>query len=530
MLRSQKHIWASHFKACLFLGVCAIHAVLSDDTQAQAIQNLTCTQLDPALGGTPLVNTAADVNVTVNVGDRLILDNPLGVGLGVFATPPGGVLTAFNSPIVINIGPGQAGVWIIASGANITCAVANTPRVKSNTTDGLFTTFMRVGAPILDPIDIPEPVARTYKPARVPPMKFATGVATTDPFYETFARGHEPQAFGANDTGSSPSQFDFKLDLRSVMAKSKAKDASRYGGMDSADDVYQSRWNGWVSGRYVEFDDDNISADRDGHLWRVTSGLSYQIGERTVIGAFSRVRMGEVRSVALNALLDSDFYGGGAFVKTQLAGGIGLTGAVAFEAGENDIVIQGARGSFDSDQWTLDGRIDKRFTHGLYWIEPMLNLLYTTVERDGYTDTSGAVIAASDLELGRLTYGPRIGTTIQSQRARIMPFMHVHGVWDFVNSGDFQLAGGAVISNADTALNLGGGVEMAFNNGAVVKLVGDWFGFEDDLEAWSITGTLGMPLSIFGIGNGAAANLVSLDLKGNDQGTSAKARLKIPLN
>jgi outer membrane autotransporter protein len=282
-------------------------------------------------------------------------------------------------------------------------------------------------------------------------------------------------------------------------------------------------------GRYTDFDDDSASADRDGHLWSFTSGLSYALSEQTTVGAFTRVRKGEVDSKALDASLDSDFFGGGVYLATTLGNGVRVMVAGAVEGGDSDIVISGDSGSFDTDEKTLEARIDKRFTKGRHWIEPALKALYSDMERDGYTDSAGAFVSASDITLGRLTFGPTIGTTIQSGTTTIKPFARINGVWDFENQDDFTLSTGEVVSSADIALNLGGGLEIAFDSGVVVAAAADWFSFNDDLDSVTVTGSIGMPLSALGLGGIASAGLVSLDFSGNQSDASAQARLRIPL-
>lgn len=515
--------------AVVFPVVFALNVYLADDARAQAILNVTCAQLDPARGGTPLLNTGADVNLTVALGDQITITSPAGPPNDVIFTPPGGGAPIFTpSPAVINVGPGQVGVFVIGSFANISCTVAPTPREKSETTDGLFSTFVRTDSSILDSIQIPVAVSQTYKPASDKVLKFVPSTATPNVYRETFGLQSGPPELAAFGDKRTSDSFRFSFDLKSMMARTDANRASGFDGVGNGEAVYQGPWNGWVSGRYTDFDDDGTGADRDGYQWSVVSGISYQTNSGASFGAFARVREGEVDSNALNATLDSDFYGGGAFVSAPLAGGVRLTGAALYEAGDSDISIEGATGSFDSDQWTVEGRIDKRIMRGRYWIEPAIGLLYTQVDRDSYTDSAGAFVAGSELELGRFTYGPRIGTTIQRQNSQIKPFMRINGVWDFVNDGDYLVAGGAVISDASTAVNVGGGVEVAFLGGIVLSVGGDWYSFADDLDSWSVTGAAALPLAALGFGN-ATPGLVSFDLAASPDGGSAKARIRIPL-
>lgn len=414
-----------------------------------------------------------------------------------------------------------------------------TPQDKSNITNHLLSAFNQIGGSIFEPEGVPTQIVNgsggadesgfTLAP-NTPAL--AARINNADPFDRLYGFGNNRQgndALAGHDAGKG---FNFSIDMNSLIANARREEAIRLGRADykGEDYVPPSPWNFWTSGRYVDFDDGTTGADRDGHLWWLTSGVSYQLSQTTTIGAFSRVRQGEVDSVSLNANLDSDFYGGGAFIAATSGSGMRLLAGALYEMGDNDINITGAAGSFDTDQVTLEARLDQRFAVGDHWIEPAVKVLYAHMSRDSYTDSTGTVVPGSDLDLGRVTFGPTIGTTWQSGSTLIKPFARINGVWDFENEGDFTLSTGTVVSSADTAINLGGGVEVALTNGVAIKLAGDWYNFDSDFDAWSVTGGVGMPASVLGLDGFAGAGLVSLDFASSEESSSAAARLRIPLD
>ncbi len=500
----------------------------------------TCAELDTAQGGSPV--TTGAITLTVIAGDQITVT--LTTGTQINADPPGAAPNApVANPFIQDIDASNAGSWVFAIDAGLasfSCSVGGagpTAGDSAGIADGFLTTFNQMGSSVFEPDGVPSEILNPGGTTNGGGVTFApTGAAlapqidTSDPFYDKYAFASQSQDLSALGGKTAGKGFRFSLNMRDLMAKAYAKEPAAYGGTKDGGAVYRSRWNTWVAGRYVDYDDDRINADRDGHLWWVTSGMSYQVNDRTVVGGFSRIRQGEVSSTALNAKLNSDFFGGGAFVATRLGNGMRMSGAFLYESGDSDITIAGARGSFDTSQWTVEGQVDQRVALGRGWVQPAVKLLYTNMDRDAFTDSTGTRVNDSDLELGRLTFGPTVGTTIQKQRAAIKPFGRIHGVWDFVNDGDFTLSTGAVISNADAAVNLGGGVEVAFQNGVVVTAAGDWFAFDDDLDGWALTGGLGMPLAVLGLGNVAPTGFVSLDFAGDKQTASSKARVKLPLN
>lgn len=422
---------------------------------------------------------------------------------------------------------------------------AITAQDRSKITDGLLNSFLTANGSIFEPNGVPSSVfgngqvngnGISFTPTG---LASSASLAPNDSPASLFGFdqfGGQKNTFGDTTTNKG---FNFSLDLNAMMrARAEAAEArvaslgAHKGSYKDAAPLPAPRLNAWASGRYVDFDDGQTNADRSGDLWWITSGLSYRVNERTTLGAFGRYKEGQVGSTALQSTLESDFYGGGAFAALNFLGGARLLLGGLYEHGDNDIVIQGASGTFDTDQWTVEGRIDKRFTRGRHWVEPQVKVRYTGVDRDAYTDSAGTLIASSDLSLGRLTYGPTFGTTITKPGGtEVKPFARINGIWDFENEGDFTLSTAAVFSSADTGLNLGGGVEVSFVRGFVLTLSGDWYTYDSELDAWSVQGGIGAPFAALGVGNAAlAAGRVSLDFATTTENQTAKARVALPLN
>ena len=321
----------------------------------------------------------------------------------------------------------------------------------------------------------------------------------------------------------SPKNFGFSVDTRQMRIARRS-----HAGPDGIE-APRSQWSAWAKGQYVDVNDESGNSDRDGHLWWVTSGLSYAYSERTTIGGFVRARQGEVDSKALHATLDSDFVGGGLFLATTLRNGLRIVAAGLIEDGDHDIVVSGDAARFDTDQVTLEARLDKRFGRGRHWIEPALSVLYTDMARESYRDTAGTIVGASDVRLGRLAFGPTVGTTVTRGTTTFKPFARVKGIWDFIHEDDFTLSTGALVSSADSAIAMGGGVEVEFRRGVVFKASGDWVNFDTDLNSLAVQAGLGVPFAALGPGGLAAAGRVSFDLEARKDAASATARVRIPL-
>jgi len=210
-------------------------------------------------------------------------------------------------------------------------------------------------------------------------------------------------------------------------------------------------------------------------------------------------------------------------------GGVRFIGTALYEQGENDIVISGATGDFDNETITLEASLDKRITRGRTWIEPALKFLYHKSDNDDFTDSAGTFVTGDTSVMGRLTYGSRIGTTLGgNSRAALKPYAKINGIWDYEREDTITASTGALLKTGEHAISLGGGLDIVLVNGLSMRVAGDWFTYDTELQGWSISGGIGGSFAAFGLA-GVAPGFVSLDLSSNGEDASATARIRIPL-
>ncbi len=162
-------------------------------------------------------------------------------------------------------------------------------------------------------------------------------------------------------------------------------------------------------------------------------------------------------------------------------------------------------------------------------MEPALSFLYHKSDNDDFTDSAGTFVAGDTQVLGRVSFGPRIGTTLGGHgRATLKPFAKVNGIWDFEREDTVTASTGALLRTGETAINLGGGLDVTLVNGMALRIAGDWFSYNTELEGWSISGGIGGSFAAFGLAN-IAPGFVSLDLAASADGASATARIRIPI-
>lgn len=346
-----------------------------------------------------------------------------------------------------------------------------------------------------------------------------------------------PSSGGANTGGTGLSfastdsnNLSFAMDLANMLASAHKDDglALGYAGSGAGRSALDTPFNSWLTGNYVQFNDDTVNADRDGHVWIVSGGLSYDMDGTTTIGVLGQYRDGKADSSALSATLETNAIGAGAFVTTQVLGGVNIAVATMFESGDNDISIGGVTGSYDSQQISLEVNVDGRVAIGATsWLQPAVGLAYAKSTADDYTDSSSTLVKGIDSTTGTLTYGLTIGTAINGGDVAILPFAKVGGIWNFDNDGDLTTSTAGTFVAAEQGANLGAGVAFVFGSGIVLNLEADWYRFDSALDGWSVTTDLGIPLRAMGI---EADGDIALAMVGKADNASATAALKMPLN
>lgn len=351
-----------------------------------------------------------------------------------------------------------------------------------------------------------------------------------------------------NSAGNSWGQQDYVSRIGSSRRLSAAQGLNGGGATgNSADSAAgRSKLFIWADGAYLRTNDKQRDTDRSSRLASMTAGAGLKLNERTIVGAYILRRDSEIKTLAdwdtspgnpgvETANLDSDSFGGGLVGALKLRWDAVLSGSIEYESGDHDLDIGGFFGStssFDTNQVTVQASLGKRFTRGRNWIRPVIGVLHTSLDRDGYVDSIGSVIAGETQELGRFTYGAVVGATAPGNGGMIRairPTASVTGIWDFKNEGDSVIPiTGAVFATAESGYSLGAGVDVAFTRGMVLRVAGNYFAFDTELDGWSFSAGLEAPVSAFGIGSPSSTALVNLDLDGSAENTGVKARFRIP--
>ena len=176
-----------------------------------------------------------------------------------------------------------------------------------------------------------------------------------------------------------------------------------------------------------------------------------------------------------------------------------MSGRAAWGQSENDVNPFGTyTDQFDTTRWLLRGQLTGDFQAGNWHLAPHIGVLYFEEEQNSYIDSLNIFIPSQTISLGRLTFGPKISTRIETPDGRIIsPHLSLKGIWDFDKAEVVDLDTGlAAGSSEDLRARLEGGLYVIMSNGWSINGEGFYDGIGvDDLEAFGGSVKLTVPLN-----------------------------------
>lgn len=262
--------------------------------------------------------------------------------------------------------------------------------------------------------------------------------------------------------------------------------------------VYEtySPWDVWVEGRYSGFNDDTGNFDRDGHVGVLYLGSDYRITPDMIVGGLVQFDWAKDESSPLVSKVDGSGWMIGPYLSARVHENIYFDLRAAWGRSSNDIDDAGASGSFDTTRWLVRGALAGNWQYYAWRITPSAELAYIKESSDSYTNSGGTFVAAQDVALGRLQFGPEVGYRfVHSADSFIEPFGAIRGVWDFDNP-NVAIIDGYVVGPGDFWGRLEGGINWVTSSGLFVRGSATWDGMgAGAYNGYSLQGTINVPLN-----------------------------------
>lgn len=301
------------------------------------------------------------------------------------------------------------------------------------------------------------------------------------------------------------------------------------------DQAVPPRFGFSVSGDYVSFSDDNPTADRDGDAYRLAAIGTWRSEGRGTIGAYFSYEEGDVSSRAIAARLERQGIGGGVLASLDLPQQMELLVELGYLHFDNDAAIAGATGSFNSGRFNIHGQLKRHFVVPKgFWADVSLDTAYINNNRDSYTDSTGTAVSGATDEQASLGGSLRVGRNIEASGpvAAFRPWVEFGADWNYANEGRFAATAVNVFTSPNARFDAGGGAELAFHNGSRVTAQGSYFTTDTDLEGWTVSSGLAVPLSAVMPQASFARNggTFAFDIAQRPEASKFMATINLPLN
>ncbi|MEM7427198.1 MAG: autotransporter outer membrane beta-barrel domain-containing protein [Pseudomonadota bacterium] len=254
-------------------------------------------------------------------------------------------------------------------------------------------------------------------------------------------------------------------------------------------------WDFWLKGVFTDYDNDDTRTDGDAYV--LTGGVDYVLSDTLLVGIIAGLDRGKQTSGVLASETKLGGFIVGPYVSWRLNDELTFYARASWGEGRQKYRVTGVTGRSKSDRVMLVGSLK-----GTYWplapvrLTPEVAVLYATEKVKGFTDSIGNSIGSTRTELGRLEFGGEVGYRTTLENGYIIdPYIALHGLWDFINEGNLQVAAAISTRQDDFRGRIGGGVIVQTHRNAHINLgvLYDGIG-SSDFDAFSAFARLAIPL------------------------------------
>ena len=299
--------------------------------------------------------------------------------------------------------------------------------------------------------------------------------------------------FAAGDGSLKDHRFAFATSLRQLLnanaARRRARQQMLLGNIDTQVPTTDSgvnatglglthqerhgdalRFDLWTKGQWSRSDNGRAAQD----LGLLYIGADYRVASNMVVGVLAQFDW---------AADDNDSYAAkgrgwmiGPYIAARLHDNLVFDGRVAWGKSNNEVSPTATyRDDVRATRWLAKAQLTGDADFGGLKIQPHAGIIYFTVTHDAYTDGLAIDIPSQRIKLGRVTFGPKVATTLtRPDGTTIAPYVTVKGIWDFDKADIVDLDTGLAPSGAsDLRARVEGGFTVATPLGT--SLTGEGF-------------------------------------------------------
>lgn len=296
----------------------------------------------------------------------------------------------------------------------------------------------------------------------------------------------------------------FSTSLRQmIIAKEQKKsqlrkglgDMMSLGTQNLTQNIDPNGWDLWVKGTWAQTESDTASND----LGLLYLGVDYRYSSSLLIGFLTQFDWTDEKDSVETFKVEGQGWMAGPYMVARLHENLLFDGRAAWGQSSNDVSpFDTYTDQFDTTRWLLRGQFTGDFKAANWHFAPHVGVIYFEESQDAYTDSLNVFIPGQTISLGRLTFGPKISTTIETTDGTIIsPHLSLKGIWDFDKAEIVDLDTGiAMGSSEELRARVEGGLSVQMSNGWSLNGEGFYDGIGvNDLEAYGGSIKLSVPLN-----------------------------------
>ncbi|MEO1282128.1 MAG: autotransporter outer membrane beta-barrel domain-containing protein, partial [Pseudomonadota bacterium] len=234
----------------------------------------------------------------------------------------------------------------------------------------------------------------------------------------------------------------------------------------------------WAEGKLAQSDSGTASSD----IGLLYIGTDYRFSPSFLVGFLAQVDWTNERDDTEGVSAEGTGWMVGPYVAARLHQNLLFDGRIAYGQAANKVSPFGTYADeFDSTRWLVKGQLTGDFNVGNSKLTPHVGLIYFEEHQQAYIDSQSVYISSQSVSLGRLTFGPKLITTVQNGESTITPHIAMTGIWDFDQAEIVDLTTGLVASSDTLRGRLEAGVSMTGPSGTTLSIDGflDGIGAQD---------------------------------------------------
>lgn len=196
-------------------------------------------------------------------------------------------------------------------------------------------------------------------------------------------------------------------------------------------------------------------------------GADYLVKPDLVVGILAQADLTDEDDRRLGTSVKGKGWMAGPYVAGRLHKNIVYDARAAWGQSTNDVDPFGLyTDQFDTNRQLLRARITGNLAAGRWTISPQIGVIHFAETQKAYTDSLGNRIPDQDVSLGRVSFGPTIGTRVPvSDKLAVEPYAKVTGFWDFEQADIVDPASGMAYSTEKMRARTEAGMAFVFTKG-----------------------------------------------------------------